>query len=221
MERPAFIFNRQFQKIEPPAIFGTRYNTRMFRFVSALVLGLCLTGWAGAQVDQLPSSGSGPGKNQAPPRSDSDKEGESSSRDTKIDLTPPKDDAKNHPYSGAALSDAEAEANPEVQEFHPWDPHKAAKNIEVGDFYFKRKNYRAALARYQEALTWKPEDAMANLHLGQCFEKLDEPEQATAHYQEYLRILPHGPLSEEVRKAISRLQAAAQKSETSEKSPPK
>ncbi len=80
---------------------------------------------------------------------------ESSSKDTRIDLTPPKDDQKNHPMSGVAISDAEESAS-DVQEFHPWDPHKAAKNVEVGDFYFKRKNYRAALDRYKEALIYKP-----------------------------------------------------------------
>src|SRR6266852_2394980 len=55
---------------------------------------------------------------------------ESSSKDTRIDLSPPKDDEKNHPMSGAAVSDAE-EAASDVQEFHPWDPHKAAKDVEV------------------------------------------------------------------------------------------
>jgi hypothetical protein len=25
-----------------------------------------------------------------------------------------------------------------------WNPHMAEKDVEVGDFYFKRKNYRAA-----------------------------------------------------------------------------
>ena len=37
-------------------------------------------------------------------------------------------------------------------EFHTWNPHKAAKDIEVGNFYFKRGNYRAAEDRYREAL---------------------------------------------------------------------
>ena len=46
-----------------------------------------------------------------------------------------------------------APGNGDVSEFHPWNPHKAAKDIEVGDYYFKeRKNYRAAADRYREAL---------------------------------------------------------------------
>ncbi len=180
----------------------------MRRWVSwPICLMVSLAGWGAAQ--ERPSA-TGPRDNQAPPRSDRDQEaGESSSRDTRIDLSPPKDDAKNHPNSPNAAGDAEADADAssEVQEFHPWNPHKALKDIEVGDFYFKRKNYRAALDRYQEALVYKPDDAMANYRLGQCLEKMDKPDEARTHYEAYLKILPHGPLSEEAQKALDKLKA--------------
>ena len=149
---------------------------------------------------------SGSADNQAPPRSDRDKEaGESSSRDTRIDLSPPKDDAKNHPNSAASLPDEDEDASVDVQEFHPWDPHKAMKDIEVGDFYFKKKNYRAALDRYREALVYKPNDAISNFRLAQCFEKMDKPDEARTHYEEYLKIMPHGPLAADAKAALERL----------------
>lgn len=165
------------------------------------------TAWAVGQVETLPSSKDGPGPTQPPPRSDRNKEaGDSSSRDTRIDISPPKDDAKNHPTSSADPDgEDESDASSDVQEFHPWDPHKAAKDVEVGDYYFKRKNYRAALDRYKEALVYKENDAMANFRLGQTYEKMKQPEEAVAHYQAYLKILPHGTLSEEADKAIARL----------------
>ncbi len=133
---------------------------------------------------------------------------ESSSRDTRIDLSPPSDDQKKHPQSGAAVVDAE-EAASDVQEMHPWDPHKAAKDVEVGDFYFKRKNYRAALERYKEALIYKPNDALANFRLAECSEKTGNQGDAITHYQEYLKILPHGPLALDAEKALDRLKAEA------------
>ena len=183
-------------------------------FVMVLSLYFCLG--AVAQQDQ---SDKGPGENQAPPRSDRNKEaGESSSRDTKIDITPPKDDANKHPDSVVAVTDAQADATG-VQEFHPYDPHKAAKDIEVGDFYFKRRNYRAAMDRYREALEWKPNDALANFHMGQCLEKLNEPAEARGRYEAYLKILPHGPLAEEAQKALDRLKSAENRA--SETVPPK
>jgi tetratricopeptide (TPR) repeat protein len=135
--------------------------------------------------------------------------GESSSRDSRIDLSPPKDDAKNHPNSSIP-SENDIEAG-DVQEFHPWDPHKAVKDIEVGDFYFKKKNYRAALDRYREALEYKPNDAVANFRLGQCLEKMNQPEEARLHYEEYLKILPHGPLAEEAQKQLQKIRSDGKK----------
>jgi tetratricopeptide (TPR) repeat protein len=132
---------------------------------------------------------------------------ESSSKDTRIDLSPPSNDEKNHPQSGAAVVDAEDAAS-DVQEMHPWDPHKAAKDVEVGDFYFKRKNYHAALERYKEALVYKPNDALANFRLAECLEKTGKPGEALTHYEEYLKILPHGPLSADAQKALERLKAS-------------
>src|SRR5579864_4458109 len=131
---------------------------------------------------------------------------ESSSKDTRIDLTPPADDAKKHPQSGAAVTDAE-ENGTDIQEFQPWDPHKAAKDIEVGDFYYKRKNYRAALDRYKDALIYKPNDAVANFRLGECLEKTGNTDEAWPHYEAYLKILPHGPLAADAQKALERLKA--------------
>jgi tetratricopeptide (TPR) repeat protein len=155
--------------------------------------------------------------NLAPPRSDTinakelgDDPGESSSKDTLIDLSPPTDDDKSHPQSSEVLKDGERPlGSSDVGEFHPWNPHKAAKDIEVGDFYFKRKNYRAAEDRYREALYYKDNDAVATFRLAVCLEKLDQPDEARKEYESYLKILPHGPQAEAARKAIDRLKGTA------------
>jgi len=165
----------------------------------------CLTLFTQAQQDE-PASSQAEGQQDRSATSARSAE-ESSSKDTRIDLSPPKDDQKNHPMSGAAISDAE-EAASDVQEFHPWDPHKAAKDVEVGDFYFKRKNYRAALERYKEALVYKQNDAIANFRLAECQEKVGNPAEAVTHYGEYLKILPHGPFDADAQKALERLKAS-------------
>jgi tetratricopeptide (TPR) repeat protein len=149
-------------------------------------------------------------QNQPPPRSERSKEaGESSSRDSQIDLSPPSNDAKEHPNSSLPRDDADDNSSADVQEFHTFDPHRAAKDIEVGDFYFKKKNYRAALERYREALLYKPNDAFANFRMAQAFEKLTRLDEAAEHYQEYLKILPNGPQAEEAKKALEKLKASA------------
>jgi tetratricopeptide (TPR) repeat protein len=192
----------------------------MCRYIFVAAFVLSLGGWAVAQQQSQPEpEPEQPGQNQAPPRSDRGREaeaGESSSRDTRVDLSPPRDDAKNHPNSGVAASDPEAELSPDVQEMHPWNPYRAMKDDEVGDFYFKRKNYQAALARYQDALLWKEKDAVANFRMAQCYEKLDQPEEAVTHYQEYLKILPDGPFAKEAQKALRKLKTAEAKNGNSD-----
>jgi tetratricopeptide (TPR) repeat protein len=192
----------------------------MRRFAFIVLVSLSLGGWALAQQQPQPDQDQDqPGQNQAPPRSaPATDAGESSSRDTRVDISPPKDDSKNHPNSSVVETNPEDEPEAgDVTEMHPWNPYRAMKDDEVGEFYMKRKNYRAALARYQDALIWKEKDAVANFRMAQCYEKLDQPDQAIPHYEEYLKILPDGPYAKEARKALEKLKAAEAKSETSEK----
>jgi tetratricopeptide (TPR) repeat protein len=141
---------------------------------------------------------------------------QSSSKDLPPDLSPPQNDTKDHPDSDSALHEAEDAAGlyegdeiGGVQEFKVWNPHKAEKDVEVGDFYFKRKNYRAALDRYREALYYKYDDAVAMFRLGVCQEKLGDGEEARKAYQSYLRILPHGPFAIEAQQGLGRLKSLA------------
>jgi len=157
-----------------------------------------------------------PNPNLAPPSSDHvdasslpDDIGDSSSKETQIDISPPPDDAKEHPQSGAVLSDEGSSANGGPMEFHPFDPHKAAKDIEVGDYYFKRKNYVGAENRYREALVYKENDAVATFKLATCLEKLNRPDEALTEYENDLKILSNGPEAGEAKKAIERLKTPA------------
>jgi tetratricopeptide (TPR) repeat protein len=135
----------------------------------------------------------------------------SSSHDTRIDISPPKDDAKKHPYSKAAVADLDVADEPDtsgVQEFHPWNPMKAMKDTEVGDYYFKRKNYKAALDRYKEALYYKDNDAVASFRLAVCQEKIGDKAAARKYYEQYLKILPDGPFAKDAHASLDRLAKA-------------
>jgi tetratricopeptide (TPR) repeat protein len=125
--------------------------------------------------------------------------GESSSKDTKVDLSPPPGDANEHPDSSV---DDESSG---TSEFRAWDPHRAMKNVEVGDYYYKQQNYRAAASRYQEALQWKPRDAEATFKLADAYEKLGDTIDARDKYETYLKILPKGPRADDAHKALARL----------------
>jgi len=202
------------------------------RILLFLLIAACVPAWPQSSSNSAPPSNSqAPAASSndkqragrpdlSPPRSDrvnvdqlGDEPGNSSSKDTQIDLSPPPDDAKAHPQSSDILRDesGDASGSGDVAEFHPWDPHKAAKDVEVGDFYFKKKNYRAAEDRYREALLYKNNDAIATLHLAQCLEKLERPQEALEQYESYLKILPYGPEAEACRKAIERLKTSTAK----------
>ena len=132
-----------------------------------------------ARKSSLPT----PNPNLEPPRSDSVNirdvddagPGESSSKETQIDLSPPAEDLKDHPKNSKNATNPEGSEGDDIAEFHAWDPHHAAKDIEVGDFYFKRKNYAAAESRYREALYYKDGDAVATYQLAVCLEKQQRP----------------------------------------------
>ena len=190
----------------PDAAFQ-RYNRSMRRLIFLLAAGLLLAGPAAAGQGQEGERDAN--QNQPPPRSERSKEaGESSSRDSRIDLSPPSNDAKDHPNSSLPRDEADDSASADVAEFHTFDPHRAAKDIEVGNFYFKKKNYGAALERYREALFYKPNDALANFRMAQALDKLARVDEAVEHYQEYLKILPNGPEAEEAKKALEKLKAS-------------
>lgn len=160
------------------------------------------------QYERPPFPGDAPGTQPAPKRRDdggyerpsfpgdapgTSATGESSSRDSVIDLS-----AKPAPEPARKEEDDAV--------LKPWDPHKAAKDVEVGQYYFKLKNYRAALERFNHALIYKPDDAEAIYGLALTQEKLDLLTLADKNYRRYLEILPHGPKAKEAEAALKRIE---------------
>jgi tetratricopeptide (TPR) repeat protein len=127
------------------------------------------------------------------PPSAEEQPGESSSKDSLIDLNA-------QPLRSAGGSRVEADPNG-----HPWNPHQADKDIEVGNYYLKHKNYRAALERFRSALMFKPNDAEATFGLAVTQEHMELFTQAYRTYSKYLEILPHGPQAQLARDAMKRI----------------
>jgi tetratricopeptide (TPR) repeat protein len=185
-----------------------------FRYLILALSCLVLAGAAVTQdqepapppVEQVPVDKNAPppkDNRKAPPRSDNLGPDESSSKQTHIDVSPPSDDAKSHP--GAALSDSD------VNEFTPWNPMKAMKDIDVGDFYVKKENYSAAVSRYREALEYKPHDAEATFKLAEALNKTGDTAGAIDNYEAYLKTLPNGPYAKKAREALEKLKASSAK----------
>ena len=87
----------------------------------------------------------------------------------------------------------------------PTDEQQAAKDIDVGYFYLKDKNYRAAESRLKEALELTPNNPVALIGLAQAQQKLGERDAARENYEAYLKTQPDGADSEKVKKALAEL----------------
>jgi len=123
----------------------------------------------------------------------------SSSKDSVGDITPPTNDA-NRAGDNTSLS-----PNADTNEMKPWSPYKADNDVEVGTFYMKRGNYKAAEARFRDALYWQDNDAVATYRLAVLLEKEKRFDEARPYFESYLKILPHGEYANDCKKALERL----------------
>lgn len=117
---------------------------------------------------------------------------------------------------GALAQEGRVWRDPEP-DVEPYVPQPAWKSVEVGDYYLKRKKYRAALSRYKEAVQVDPYYAPAYLGLGKVYDKIGLKQKALDGYRKYLDLLPSTKQAEEakdVHKAIARLERKLKKSKS-------
>ncbi len=116
---------------------------------------------------------------------------------------------ENATHEGPNSSSSRATYNPppsdDVIEMHPYDPHKAEKDVEVGDYYYKQQNYRAAVSRYREALDFRPRDPKTTFKLADALEKANQLDDAALIYSEYAREFPDGAQIAQAKLALQRL----------------
>jgi tetratricopeptide (TPR) repeat protein len=117
---------------------------------------------------------------------------------------PPKQKKESNP------APQEEQAPPEEDESlvpkeYSFNPLQAAKELRVGNYYFKKGAYRAASQRFQEATKWDGTLAEAYLRLGESKEKQHDKKAAADAYAKYLEIAPDAKEAPEVKKRLDRL----------------
>ncbi len=120
--------------------------------------------------------------------------------------TPPKLERQRPP---AKTSDKEA-APPEEDTTigtmtYSFNPLQAKKDIETGNFYAKKHDFRAAANRYISATKYNDGDAEAWLKLGETQERLKDKQAARDAYQKYLDIASDQKSAADVRKRLEKL----------------
>jgi len=92
-----------------------------------------------------------------------------------------------------------------------WDPLRAEKDLEVGQYYMKKGDVDAAIDRFQDATVAKPGYAIPFRFLGEAQEKKGLKKQAIKSYQRYLDLYPHAEDGDKVRKKIEKLYKEVEK----------
>jgi len=86
-----------------------------------------------------------------------------------------------------------------------WDPLRAEKDLEVGQYYMRKGDVDAAIDRFQDAIIAKPGYAIPFRFLGEAQEKKGLKKQAIKSYQRYLDLYPHAEDGERIKKKIDKL----------------
>jgi len=92
-----------------------------------------------------------------------------------------------------------------------WDPLRAEKDLEVGQYYMKKGDVDAAIDRFQDATTAKPGYAIPFRYLAEAQEKKGLKKQAIKSYQRYLDLFPHAEDRDKVRKKMDKLYKEVEK----------
>ena len=96
----------------------------------------------------------------------------------------------------------EEDVNPHTVKEYTFNPLQAAKELKVGNYYFKKGSHRAAAKRFEEALKWDPNSADAYLRLGDAKSKLGDAAAAKAAYLKYIEIEPESKEAAALRKKL-------------------
>ena len=92
-----------------------------------------------------------------------------------------------------------------------WDPLRAEKDLEVGQYYMKKGDLDAAIDRFQDATVAKPGYAIPFRFLAEAQEKKGMKKKAIKSYRRYLDLYPHAEDGDKVRKKIDKLYKEVEK----------
>jgi len=83
------------------------------------------------------------------------------------------------------------------------DPLESDRNIKVGNYYWHKGKYRAALGRYERATKYNPSSAEAFFKVGEAEEKLKNKDAAKIAFQRVIQIAPDSKVAQEARKKLA------------------
>jgi tetratricopeptide (TPR) repeat protein len=88
---------------------------------------------------------------------------------------------------------------------YSFNPLQAQKELQTGNYYFKKGSFRAAASRFREATKWNDGFDEAWLRLGEAEEKLKDHKAAKEAYSKYLTLAADAPRAPEIRKKLQKM----------------
>ena len=93
-----------------------------------------------------------------------------------------------------------------------WDPLRAERDLQVGQYYMHKGDVDAAIDRFQDAALAKPGYAIPYRFLGEAQEKKGLKRDAIQSYRRYLDLYPQAEDKTKIEKKIEKLRTEAAKS---------
>lgn len=156
---------------------------------------------------QLPPDEDTPAQPQNAPKPSNQPQPQSSTPAHDNAPLPPDEDnagSKSQGQGNLQLPPDEDATTPKPTEY-VFNPVRSKKEVSVGEFYFKKGDFRAAAVRFLEATNWNPGNADAWLRLGDARDRMNDARGAQTAYERFLKISPKGKNAEEVRKKLDKL----------------
>lgn len=101
---------------------------------------------------------------------------------------------------------AEGKEESEPEKPKEYNPLLAQNNVNIGNFYLKKKNYIAAIQRFLEAIEYQPNLTGAHEALARAYEGNGEIMKAASVYRDFIRQYPNSPKVAEYRSKLAKLE---------------
>jgi tetratricopeptide (TPR) repeat protein len=96
-----------------------------------------------------------------------------------------------------------------------WDPLRAEKDMQVGEYYMHKGDIDAAIDRFEDAALAKPGYALPYRYLGEAQEKKGMKKKAIQSYKRYLDLYPKAEDKDKIQKKIDKLYKDVEKEKKS------
>jgi tetratricopeptide (TPR) repeat protein len=96
-----------------------------------------------------------------------------------------------------------------------WDPLRAERDMQVGEYYMHKGDLDAAIDRFEDATLAKPGYAVPFRYLGEAQEKKGLKKQAIKSYKRYLDLFPTAEDKDKIQKKIEKLYKDVEKEKKS------